>query len=876
MAALQNHHNSQQANCKILLIDDDEEDFLLTRHMLREAKGRELTLHWAANFEDGLRMLVNEQYSAALVDYDLGKRSGIDLIRAACEHGCTYPLILFTGRGSFDVDLEAMQAGATLYITKNEASPLMLERAIRYAIELKNKEQALLSREAALQETTEALRRSEAKFAKSFRGSPVAIAISTVADGRFMEVNDSYLALFEYTRDEMIGRTSVELGMFPDPAERAKVRDAFRSGNGFKDYELRLFTKSRKTKDVLFSTEPIEIDGQDCMLSIVVDITERKEAEVSLRASQEALRQNEERLREFLETTHDSFFILDRDWRFLFINRRAAELLGHPPEELIGKAYWETFPKYIGTEAEKHYRRAMEERVPVHFSHAGVYTDSYYEVSIYPTRDGIAVSGANRTEEKKAQEALRQLSEAVKQSPATVVITDLNGQIEYVNPKFTQLTGYTFEEAKGKKPNILQSGQTPRSIYRELWKKILGGETWRGEFANRKKNGEIYWESVSISPITNDFGSITHFVAVKEDVTERKKAEEALREAHNNALWMARFPDENPSPVARVSYDGAILYRNPVANLLPGWELEVGQLLQEPLLSLLRRSTVMKKEVREDMLLGDRFYGISVMPFPEERYANLYGRDITERVQAEDTLVDLAQRLERSNRELEQFAFVASHDLQEPLRKIRMFSDSLMKQKDPLPDISKDYLDRMSKAAERMQQMIDGLLELSRVHTRKRAFSPVSLNRLAEEALSDLEARVQVTGGQVHIGDLPSVEADAMQMRQLFQNMIGNALKFHKQGLQPVIHVTGTTSSHSGPPMATIQIADNGIGFDPQYAERIFQPFQRLNGKGEYEGTGLGLAIVHKIVERHKGKITVQSAPGEGTTFTIELPVKAG
>lgn len=755
-----------EATCKILLVDDDEEDYLITREMLKEAKGRKFDLHWVSTYEKGLEQALHGDFCAALVDYDLGGvRTGIELIREVCDAGCTFPLILYTGRGTFEVDLEAMQAGATLYITKNEANPLLLERAIRYAMEIKQKEQALVSREAALRETTDALQRSEAKFAKSFRGSPVAIAISTVAEGRFIEVNDSYLDLFQFTREEMIGHTSIELGMFPDPSERAKVRDAFRQSGGFRDYELRLLTRAGTVKDVLFSTEAIEIDGEQCMLSIVVDITARKQVEESLRASQEALRQNEERLREFLETTHDSFFILSRDWRFLYINRRAAELLGHPADELIGKVYWEEFPIHLGTEAEKHYRRAMEERIPVYFQHGGVYSNFHFEVSIYPTRDGIAVSGANRTEERKAQESLRQLSEAVKQSPATVVITDLNGQIVYVNPKFTQLTGYTLEEALGQKPNILQSGQTPREVYRNLWKTILGGKTWRGEFANRKKNGEIYWESVSISPITDENGGITHFVAVKEDVTERKRAEEALAES--------------------------------------------------------------------------------------------------------------ARQLERSNRELEQFAFVASHDLQEPLRKIRMFSDSLMKQKGGLPEISKDYLDRMSKAAERMQQMIDGLLELSRVSTRKREFTRVHLKRLAEEALSDLEPRVLSSGGQVIIGDLPWVEGDAMQLRQLFQNMIGNALKFHKNGVQPVIRVTGEVLNDGIRSVAALRVADNGIGFEQQYEDRIFQPFQRLHGKAEYEGTGLGLAIVHKIVERHGGMIKVESVPGQGATFTVCLPVKA-
>jgi light-regulated signal transduction histidine kinase (bacteriophytochrome) len=169
--------------------------------------------------------------------------------------------------------------------------------------------------------------------------------------------------------------------------------------------------------------------------------------------------------------------------------------------------------------------------------------------------------------------------------------------------------------------------------------------------------------------------------------------------------------------------------------------------------------------------------------------------------------------------------------------------------------------------------MVDGLLELSRIHTRGGTIEPTELRPVVEDVLNDLEARIQATGGQVIVGNLYSAEVDGAQIRRLFQNLIGNALKFYKPGVPPLIEVNGSITRFPQASTITITVKDNGIGFEEKYAERIFQPFQRLHGKDEYEGTGLGLSICQKIVERHHGKITAHSQPGEGSLFQICLPI---
>jgi signal transduction histidine kinase len=240
---------------------------------------------------------------------------------------------------------------------------------------------------------------------------------------------------------------------------------------------------------------------------------------------------------------------------------------------------------------------------------------------------------------------------------------------------------------------------------------------------------------------------------------------------------------------------------------------------------------------------------------------------------------EMAQRLEESyaalesrNRELQDFAFVASHDLQEPLRKIQAFGERLKtRYETSLGEEGRDYLNRMSNAAKRMQDLIQALLSYSRVTTKTEPFAKVDLNQVIKEVGTDLETRIEQTGGQVRVeSTLPTVEADPNQMRQLFQNLIGNGLKFHREE-KPLIKIHGQSASFGG--TYRIFVEDNGIGFDEKYLDRIFTPFQRLHGRDTYEGTGIGLAICRKIVERHGGSITATSMPGKGSTFIVNLPV---
>jgi light-regulated signal transduction histidine kinase (bacteriophytochrome) len=225
--------------------------------------------------------------------------------------------------------------------------------------------------------------------------------------------------------------------------------------------------------------------------------------------------------------------------------------------------------------------------------------------------------------------------------------------------------------------------------------------------------------------------------------------------------------------------------------------------------------------------------------------------------------------VQRSNSELEQFASVAAHDLQEPLRKIRMYGERLGERSE-LGDESRADVARMDAAALRLQRLIDDLLDLARVNSRGRELVPVALDAVAAEALSDLDARLNEVGARVEIGELPTILGDQAQIRRVLQNLLSNALKFHREDVPLRVRVS---SELLGDGRCAILVEDNGIGFEDQYAERIFGAFQRLHGRTAYDGTGIGLSIARKIAWRHGGDITASGVPGEGATFRLTLPL---
>jgi PAS domain S-box-containing protein len=364
---------------------------------------------------------------------------------------------------------------------------------------------------------------------------------------------------------------------------------------------------------------------------------------------------------------------------------------------------------------------------------------------------------------------------------------------------------------------------------------------------------------------------------------ERKRDQQRIADAleYNKMLI-------NSSSVGLVTYDpsGKCIIANEAIARILGTTCE--QLLEENynhieqwqksgLLEAARTATTTQEETRleyrtttpagKEIWLDCRFTPFSSHAEP---HLLLSVDDITAAKQAEMNLKVYAARLEQSNRDLQEFAYIASHDLQEPLRKVLAFGDRLAsKYADVLDETGQDYLKRMRDASQRMQTLINDLLSFSRVSTRVQPFAKVDLNNLIQDVVSDLEMQIDRTQGKVEVGKLPTLEADPTQMHQLLQNLITNSLKFHQEAIPPVIEVSSENSGNK----CRIMVKDNGIGFNMQYLDRIFKPFQRLHSRQEYEGSGMGLAICRRIVERHSGEISAISNPGEGSTFIVTLPV---
>jgi PAS domain S-box-containing protein len=466
---------------------------------------------------------------------------------------------------------------------------------------------------------------------------------------------------------------------------------------------------------------------------------------------------------------------------------------------------------------------------------------------------------------------------------------------DFIHPLFGLKPG-TFSGGYDAFLALVDPGDRDR-VNREVNRAVVEGAEYDTEFRVLWPDGTRHVLGARGKVYRDAQGQPIRMTGVCWDLTQRKQAEEdrdrlvAVLEATSDFVGMAR-PDGSVLYLNRAGRrmigmdENAPVTQTTIPDYHPGWALA---LIIHEAIPIACRQGVWSGETALRRVDGTEIPVSQVVLAHKNEAGDVdflatIIRDISDRKRAEEQLRRTAARLARSNTELEQFAYISSHDLQEPLRKVQQFGDLLVSSAgEALDEQCRLYVHRMQDAACRMQALINDLLTFSRVHSQAKPFVEVDLARVAEEVVADLEARIQSTGGHVQIGPLPRLYSEPTQMRQLLQNLISNALKFHRPDVPPVV-VVGSRIVNNGAEasldhsrsdlLCEITVQDNGIGFDEKYLDRIFQPFERLHGRGAYEGTGMGLAICRKIVERHWGTITARSTPGKGSTFIVALPLR--
>lgn len=664
---------------------------------------------------------------------------------------------------------------------------------------------SLRRRVSRLEAQNRNLKKADSTFQQLVEDAPLGVVIVN-SSGTIVSVNKHVEKVFKYSREEIVGK-SIEV-MFPKRSCRDRLNLGKKTPGSSGDVKIGQGVNfcGKRSDNSEFPVEvglsAIETGEGSFTVCTVIDATERRTAERTLQKAHEeitswafdrseelnkvqsllkealaerkkveqALRESEEKYRTIVHTSREGIWILNDKHATTFVNDNIAEMLGYSVAEIVEKSLFH----FMSQESERvvmaHLARRQDGITEQHYLKLRRKDgkDLWVVFSSRPLfeKDGRYLGAmamiTDITERKHAEAQIRKLSYAVEQSTSIVIITNTEGIIDYVNPKFTEVTGYTREEVIGKNPRILKSHQTGNEVYKALWETIVSGQEWYGELHNRKKNGDTYWAQASISPIKNSEGVITHYLGVQEDITARKEAETALK-----------------------SY---------------------------------------------------------------------------------------ATELERSNEDLQQFAYVASHDLQEPLRMITSYLTLLERRyRNKLDADADEFIGYAVNGAKRMKQLIQDLLEYSRVGTHGKPFAPTDFEELLKKVLNNLEVSIIENQAQITHDKLPVLLADEFQISQLFQNLIANSIKFRSEQ-PPEIHIGSERQNGKW----LFSVRDNGIGIDKQYSKRIFVIFQRLHTNSQYPGTGIGLALCKKIVERHGGKIWIRSKPGEGATFYFTIPINKG
>jgi len=597
-------------------------------------------------------------------------------------------------------------------------------------------------------------------------------------------------------------------------------------------------------------------------------------------------------------------FIKARDGRYLGVNRAWETFFGMSRRDFLGKEVRDLYPGAPWVAAE---HQAMDNdlwqrpgsqsyEIKIAMPGGGSRTTIYHKATFNgPDGQVAGLIGTiiDVTGRKKAKRALRESEERSRQTfelaGSGIAHVGLDGRFLRVNRALCRMLGYETAELTGRTVKDV-SHPEDRNVTDTDRSRLHSGATDSAHFEKRyrRKDGTTVWADLTVAVARDDEGRPQYEIAVFDDITERVEADEALRVQTERlhigqaAARMIILDRDIPSDTLAWS-DSPEWLRGPLpaSGRYPTFTEQVHPEDRERFVATRDRALETLQGMTQEFRIVRTDGQVLWLLARQKVFANDAGKavrmlvaltDITDRKAAERELREAHDELARSNAELEQFAYVASHDLQEPLRMVASYTQLLGKRYgDRLEGDAKEFMAYIVDGAGRMKQLIEDLLAYSRVGTRGREFRPVKLEAVVARARTNLRAALEESGAQLTHDPLPEVEADEMQLAQLLQNLIGNAIKFHGAA-RPQIHVFANENENEH----EITVKDNGIGIEPQYFERIFMVFQRLHDKGRYPGTGIGLAICKKVVDRHGGRIWLESAPGDGSSFHFTLPKKKG
>ncbi|MFC4437880.1 MULTISPECIES: PAS domain S-box protein [Natrialbaceae] len=625
----------------------------------------------------------------------------------------------------------------------------------------------------------------------------------------------------------------------------------------------------------------------------ITDVTEQKRLE------------NE--FEEMIDRVTDAFYALDDEFRFTHVNERAEELLQHSEAELLGERLWNVFPE-AATEEEvwDSFNAAMETQEPTSYELYFEPLDFWVEANLYPSESGISVYFRDITARKEREQKLEQYRSLTEAAQDVVLTIDEESTIQSVNPAVEDVFGYDRNELVGESLTTLMPERLVNGHRRGLGQYLeTGARTLEWEYVElpgRHADGSEIPLAISFSEVEYEGGRF--FTGILRDITDRKAHERRLREERD---LTNRIVETSPTGIITVGPDGSFERVNERTEEITGYsgkdleKLIGGTAGFDPVKPggesfsadeiptqrvLADGETIHDLEIGLLRADGERVWlSLSGTPLWDDGGSSgavFTFADITERREYHQKLEETNDRLERanerlersnerlesSNERLEHFAYATSHDLQEPLRMVssylRLIED---RYGDALDEDGEEFLAFAVDGADRMREMIDGLLTYSRIETRGQPLEPVALNDVVDAVRTDLQLQFDESDATLTAADLPRVEGDPSQLRQLFQNLFDNAIEYSGDE-PPTIEVSAERAGE----MWVVSVSDRGIGIPEDETAVIFEVFERLHTIDEHEGTGIGLALCQRIVERHGGEIWVDSEPGEGSTFSLTLP----